>query len=342
MATPPPKRRASGPGSQGNLFGDDQTPAAGSAVAAANGSDPAAATSAEPQHPKIVVIDGHSLAYRSYFGMRELSTSRGVPTHAVYGFLRTLLSILTLEADEDATVVTFDAPAPTFRHEQFDDYKAGRAPMPDDLPQQLGLIKRLLDLLGVPRVEVPGLEADDLIGTIARRSEAAGYAVDIITSDRDALQLVGDRVQVRNPDRNGPIGAAEVMERYGVRPDQWVDYRALTGDASDNIPGVKGIGPATARALLERYGDLDTILATLDDVEPASQAKRIRAGLDDLELSRMLSRIVTDADIEVSPEAWSRRAVDADGLKAALQELEFGTFLVELGFGDRPQYAHTD
>lgn len=338
-----PGRRSSGEaggaqaGSQDCLFGADRASHEPTAAPVEPGVAGRQAGS-ERSRPRVVVVDGHALAYRSYFGMRELSTSTGIPTHAVYGFVRTILSLLSDSAPDDACVVAFDAPAPTFRHEQFGDYKAGRAPMPDDLPQQLELIKRSLDLLGVARVEVAGLEADDLIGTIARRSEAEGYDVLIVTSDRDALQLVDDAVRVQNPDKALTLGPREVMERYGVRPDQWVDYRALTGDASDNIPGVKGIGPVAARTLLERYGDVDDLLARLDEVEPASQARKLREGLADLELSRSLSRIVTDADIEVTPAAWSKGRAQEEGLKALFRELEFGTFLVELGLDKKTVY----
>ncbi len=285
---------------------------------------------------RVVVIDGHGLAYRSYFGVGDLSTSRGQPTQAIYGFLRTLLALLR-EGDA-VVVVTFDAPAPTFRHERFEDYKAGRAPTPEDLPSQIAVIKHLLDLMGVPRQEVPGLEADDLIGTIAVRCAAQGYRVEVITSDRDALQLVSERVRVRSPDRPDALGAEQVEARYGVTPAQWVDYRALTGDSSDNLPGVRGIGPVAARTLLQRYGSLDRVLADLDAVEPASYARKIAADRDALTLSRELSRIRTDVDMAVDPEAWARRVPDREALTALLRELEFGSVLHELGLEQRTEY----
>ncbi len=285
---------------------------------------------------RVVVIDGHGLAYRSYFGMRDLSTSSGQPTQAIYGFLRTLLALL---GEGDAVlVVTFDAPAPTFRHERFEHYKAGRAPTPEDLPSQIAVIKRLLDLMGIPRREIPGLEADDLIGTIATRCAAQGYRVEVVTSDRDALQLVGERVRVRSPDRPDTLGPEQVEARYGVTPAQWVDYRALTGDSSDNLPGVRGIGPVAARTLLQRYGSLDRVLADLDAVEPASYASKIAADRNALALSRELSRIRTDVDMPVEPEAWARREPDREALTALLRELEFGSVLHELGLEQRTEY----
>ncbi len=314
---------------QGGLFDAQEEPG----ERAERGAEPAAG---EEGRGRVVVIDGHGIAYRSYFGVRDLSTSRGQPTNAVYGFVRTLLRLL--REDGDVVVVAFDAPVPTFRHERFEAYKAGRAPTPEDLPSQIAVIKRFLDLMGVPRMEVPGLEADDLIGTVARRCAELGYRVEVVTSDRDALQLVDEQVRVRSPDRAEAMGPSEVEARYGVRPDQWIDYRALTGDSSDNLPGVKGIGPVAARTLLERYGSLDEILEDLDAVEPTSYARKIRDGLEDLRLSRELSTIRTDAGIEVEPAAWQRRGRDLEALTELLQELEFGSVLHELGLTQRTEY----
>jgi DNA polymerase-1 len=228
-------------------------------------------------------------------------------------------------------VVTFDAPAKSFRHEQYEDYKAGRAPTPDDLPAQIRTIKELVKLLGLYQIEVPGLEADDLIGTIAKRSEQLGYTVEIVTSDRDAYQLVTDRICVRGLDKADRYGPQEVLDKYGVRVDQWTDYRALTGDSSDNIPGAKGIGPVTAQKLLQTYGTLDYILENLDEVEPAKVAQKIRDSLEDVKFSRELSCIVTDADIEVVPERWAQRDMQTEALRALLTDLEFGSIIRELG-----------
>jgi DNA polymerase-1 len=312
---PGPRRRSA---EQGTLFEgpDAASPDDPGAAGAAAGTAPAGAHRDTAARGRVVVVDGHGIAYRSYFGVRDLSTSRGQPTNAVYGFVRTLLGLL---GDDDAiVVVAFDAPAPTFRHERFEGYKAGRMPAPEDLPSQL--------------------EADDLIGTIALRSAALGYQVEVVTSDRDALQLVGERVRVRPPERRDVIGPDEVEARYGVRPDQWVDYRALTGDSSDNLPGVRGIGPVAARTLLQRYGSLDRILSDLDAVEPDSAARKIAAARDALALSRELSRIHTDVDMAVEPEDWRRRAPDSEALAEALRELEFGSVLHELGLAKRSEY----
>jgi DNA polymerase I len=289
---------------------------------------------------KVVIIDGHALAYRSYFAFQDLSTSKGVSTNAVYGFLRLLQRILKEEGDDDATIVTFDAPAKTFRHEQYEGYKAGRAAAPDDLHPQISIIKKLVKLMGIFQIEQAGLEADDLIGTIAKRLEEQGYTSEIVTSDRDSYQLVSDRICVRGLDKTDRYGPKEVFEKYGVTVAQWTDYRALTGDASDNIPGAKGIGPVTAQKLLQKYGSLEYILNNLDSIEPKAQAKKIQESLEDVKFSKQLSTIVTDAPINVTPATWAVREIDKEGLKDLLTELEFTSVLRELHFVEAPTYDY--
>ncbi len=289
---------------------------------------------------KVIIIDGHALAYRSYFAFQSLSTSKGVATNAVYGFLRLLQRILKEEGDNDATIITFDAPAKTFRHEQYEAYKAGRAAAPDDLHPQVDVIKKLVKYMGIFQIEQAGLEADDLIGTIAKRCEEQGYSVEIVTSDRDSYQLVSDRICVRGLDKTDRYGPKEIFEKYGVTVEQWTDYRALTGDASDNIPGAKGIGPVTAQKLLQKYGSLEYILSHLDEVEPKAQAKKIQESLEDVKFSKTLSTIVTDAAIEVTPAQWAVHEIDKDNLKALLTELEFTSVLRELNFIEAPTYDY--
>ncbi len=290
-------------------------------------------TSPRSNGHKIVIIDGHALAFRSYYAIRDLSNSKGEATNAVFGFLRSLLRILQEEGEFDATVVTFDAPAKTFRHEQYEDYKAGRRDTPEDLPGQIRTIKKLVELLGLYQIEQAGLEADDLIGTIAKRCEAQGYAVEIVTSDRDAYQLVTDRVCVRGLTKADRFGPEEVYEKFGVRVDQWIDYRALTGDSSDNIPGAKGIGPKTAAKLLQSYDTLDYILDHVDELKPESAAKKVKASLEEVKFSKMLSKIVTDADTDIDPEGWAKREMERDELRGVLETLEFGSIINELGLG---------
>ena len=287
---------------------------------------------------RIVLVDGHHLAYRSYFALPEMTTSRGEPVQAIYGFLRTLLKLL--REDGDCVIVVFDAPGPSFRHEAYEAYKAQRAPTPEDFKPQVEKIKEAVDLLGLKRLEVPGFEADDVIGTLARRAEREGYEVVIVSSDRDLFQLLSDRVSVWLP--TGETMTPEKVERkYGVPPGAWVDYRALVGDPSDNIPGVKGIGPKTAAKLIREWGSVENLLAHKDELPPALK-KKIEAGLEDLELSKALSRIETELPIDVDLAACHRREMDKKGLKAFLEALEFGSILRELGLLEAPEVARGD
>lgn len=285
-----------------------------------------------------MLVDGNALAYRSYFALKRLTTSKGVPTNAVYGFVRALLDLLRTSGAQSQVAVAFDAPGRTFRDEEYEEYKAHRPPMPSDLPQQLGIIKHLLDLLGVPRLEQPGVEADDLLATLTRSAVGTGRRVELVTSDRDALQLVSEHVSVRSPESPRLVGPEEVSSRYGVRPDQWVDYRALTGDASDNIPGVAGIGPVAARTLLQHYGTLDEVLANLEHVEPSRYRQLIEENLGALELSRRLSRMVQDVEPAVAFDL-KRRPVQERELTELLRSLEFGSVLRELGLTDAVEYG---
>ncbi len=317
---------------QPSLFGVDVGPDADAGVGTEAGG--AGATGL----PRLVLVDGHGLAYRAYFAIRQLSTSAGMPTNAVYGFMRAILDLLKAQRPGDGLVVAFDAPAPTFRKARYEEYKAHRPKAPDDFPLQLNAIKSLLDLIGVQRVETPGLEADDLIGSLAARAARDGWLVEIVTSDRDAMQLVSDHVTIVSPDGKQRMDPAAVVNKYGVTPAQWVDYRALTGDSSDNIPGVKGIGPIAARKLLELYGDLDALLANLGSLPSKAQATAISDGLEALALSRELSRIVTDAEIALQVIPTGERRMQPQELTAALQQLEFGSLLFELGLSERTAY----
>ncbi len=290
----------------------------------------------------LTLIDGHALAFRSYYAIRQMNNSRGRSVNAIWGFTRSLMRLLKEDNDGDVTIVAFDAPAKTFRHEQYEDYKAGRADTPEDLPDQIDTIRRVVELMGVYQIEVPGLEADDIIGTLAVRSAAAGYEVEIVTSDRDAYQLVSDRITVRGLDRTERFGPAEVLEKYGVTVEQWTDYRALTGDASDNIPGAKGIGPVGASKLLQRYGSLDYMFDNLDTIEPPGMAKKLRDSLDAVRFSRELSRIVTDAPLDFEPDKWAQVVPDRAALRELLLDLEFHSILSELDLNESIEYRDSD
>ncbi|WP_027482578.1 DNA polymerase I [Deinococcus pimensis] len=295
-----------------------------------------------PNSPRtVVLVDGHALAFRSYFAISSLTTSKGEPVQAIFGFIRQVLRMLRNGGQQ--VIVVFDAPAKTFRHEQYEGYKAGRARTPEDLPGQIDRIRRLVDLLGLQRFEMPGFEADDIIGTITRRAEREGFEVRILTSDRDAYQLLDERVRVINS-AGDLVGPDEIVEKYGVTVAQWVDFRALTGDASDNIPGAKGIGPKTASKLLQDYGTLDRILeeAVAGTLKPKGAMEKIAASVEDVKFSRDISRMVTDLDVDVRL-GEARAPIDRDALIAELRELEFNSLVRDVlglvGDGEAPEPA---
>jgi DNA polymerase-1 len=282
---------------------------------------------------RVLLVDGHHLAYRTFFALKGLTTSRGEPVQAVYGFAKSLLK--ALKEDGDVVVVVFDAKAPSFRHEAYEAYKAGRAPTPEDFPRQLALIKELVDLLGLVRLEVPGFEADDVLATLAKRAEKEGYEVRILTADRDLYQLLSERIAILHPE-GYLITPAWLYEKYGLRPEQWVDYRALAGDPSDNIPGVKGIGEKTAQRLIREWGSLENLFQHLDQVKPSLREK-LQAGMEALALSRKLSQVHTDLPLEV--DFGRRRTPNLEGLRAFLERLEFGSLLHEFGLLEGPKAA---
>ena len=295
---------------------------------------------------RVVLIDGHALAYRSYFALQRssgtLQTSGGEQTQAVYGFLKTLLKLHRAgdkKAGRDQTlIVVFDAPVKTFRHDLFVDYKAGRATTPDDLPGQIRRIKEVVDAMGLLRLQVNGFEADDVIGTLAKQAENLKLEVRILTSDRDAYQLLSDKVRVIGSD-DKEIGPDEIRAKYGVTVEQWVDYRALTGDSSDNIPGAKGIGPKGAQKLLETYGSLDFILENLETIEPKKDAQKIMDSRDNVTFSKELSRMVTNLELNVDFAAAKDFAPDVPRLTQILRELEMNSFIRDLALEQRSSYV---
>lgn len=286
---------------------------------------------------KLMVIDGNSIINRAFYGIRLLTTRDGTPTNGVYGFL-TILGKLLGEDAPDALCVTFDLSGPTFRHEQYEGYKAQRKGMPDELAVQMPILKEVLDAMNIPRYELAGWEADDLIGTIARRCEAAGCECVIVTGDKDSLQLVTETTRVRHvKTRMGQTETTDYtpavfFEEYGFEPYKMVDLKALMGDASDNIPGVPGVGEKTAMDLVRRLGTVEAIYANLDTPEIKDAVrKRLAAGADAAKLSYELATIRTDADIPFSPADNVRRPVDNDALYALFEKLEFHRLTEKFG-----------
>ncbi len=286
---------------------------------------------------KLMVIDGNSIINRAFYGIRLLTTRDGTPTNAVYGFLNILLKLLSDE-EPDAVCVCFDLPAPTFRHEQYDQYKAHRKPMPDELGVQMPILKDVLDAMKIRRYEKAGWEADDLIGTIADKCEQDGWACVVVTGDKDSLQLVSDTTRVSNVKTRA--GQTETIsytpevfrEEYGFEPIKMIDLKALMGDKSDNIPGVAGVGEKTAMALVQRYGSLDEIYANIDDPEIKDGVrKKLIAGGDAAKMSYELATICRDVPVDFKPDENVRRDPDNDALYALFRQLEFTKLADRLG-----------
>ncbi len=284
---------------------------------------------------KLMVLDGNSIVNRAFYGVRLLSTRDGIPTNAVYGFL-TILSKLLDESAPDALCVCFDVHAPTFRHEKYADYKAGRRPMPEELRPQIPLLKDVLAAMNVPAYELAGWEADDLLGTIGARCTAAGWDCEIVTGDRDSLQLVTERVSVKlvvsrmGKTETKTFTPETFYDAYGFPPAQIVDLKALMGDASDNIKGVPGIGEKTAGELIRRYGTIAKLYANLDALEVSpSVRKKLEAGRASAFESHDLATIRTDAPIDFSPEKNLRREPDVPALYRLFRKLEFSKLIAK-------------
>lgn len=251
---------------------------------------------------KLVLIDGHSILNRAFFGLPDLTNSEGLHTNAVYGFLNILFKILE-EEKPDYLTVAFDVHAPTFRHKMFDAYKGTRSPMDDALRQQVPLMKEMLTAMGVRIVEMEGYEADDILGTIAGMGEREGMDVSVVSGDRDLLQLATDHVMIRIP-KTKKTGteiedylAADVKARYLVTPKEFIDVKALMGDTADNIPGVPGIGEKTATALIEKYGNIEAVHEDAANVKPPRASKNIVEFWDQAVLSKELATIITNVPI---------------------------------------------
>lgn len=251
---------------------------------------------------KLVLIDGHSILNRAFFGLPDLTNSEGLHTNAVYGFLNILFKILE-EEKPDYLTVAFDVHAPTFRHKMFDAYKGTRSPMDDALRQQVPLMKEMLTAMGVRIVEMEGYEADDILGTIAGMGEREGMDVSVVSGDRDLLQLATEHVKIRIP-KTKKTGteiedylAADVKARYMVTPKEFIDVKALMGDTADNIPGVPGIGEKTATALIEKYGNIEAVHEDAANVKPPRASKNIVEFWDQAVLSKKLATIITDVPI---------------------------------------------
>ncbi len=248
---------------------------------------------------KIIVFDGNSILNRAYYGIRPLTTGDGIPTNAVYGFINIILKNISLCGDVEYGAVAFDLRAPTFRHKMFDAYKANRHGMPDDLAEQLPYAKKAAEYMGLKVLEKEGFEADDILGTLSAKAGECGLDCVIVTGDKDSLQLINSHTTVYLAATNETkiFDEAAFKEKYGITPDVFVDVKALMGDSSDNIPGVKGIGEKGALKLIAEHGSLDGVYAASDSIK-GSVGEKLRAGKESAYLSQTLARIIKDVPIE--------------------------------------------
>lgn len=296
---------------------------------------------------KLLVIDGNSILNRAFYGIKLLTTRDGLYVNGIYGFYN-IYAKLMAEVSPDAVAVAFDLPAPTFRHKAYAGYKAQRKGMPEELHSQMPLLKELLDKLGVVRLEAEGFEADDILGTEAAACAARGDECVIATGDRDSLQLVGDRVTVLLAGARGgrpetiAYGVEEIREKYGVTPRELIEVKALMGDASDNIPGVAGVGEKTALALITQYHSVEEIYAKLGTLEIRDSVRaKLDAGRESANMSRELAIIRTDAPVPTDVPALQPRPMDRAGLYDLLRRLEFYKIIEKLGLdgSDAPAQA---
>ncbi len=281
---------------------------------------------------KIVLIDGHSILNRAFFGLPDLTNSEGLHTNAIYGFLNIMLKLLDEEKPEYLTVA-FDVHAPTFRHEMYEEYKGTRKPMADELRQQVPVMKEVLRSMGIRIIEQEGLEADDLLGTLSKRCESEGMDVTIISGDRDLLQLATDKVKIRIPKtKQGRTEvedyyAADVKERYQVTPLEFIDMKALMGDTSDNIPGVPGIGEKTAAKIITEYHSIENAYQHAGELKPPRASKAIVEYWDMAVMSKKLAAICVDASLDYDIESARLGNIFTEEAYTLFQKLQFKNLL---------------
>ena len=289
---------------------------------------------------KLILIDGHSIIHRTFYGIPDLTNSEGIHTNAIYGFVNILLKLIDEEAP-DAIAVAFDMHAPTFRHEKYPEYKGTRKPMPEELREQVPLMKELLIAMDIPIMEKEGFEADDLLGTAAKKAEKEGYEVSLVSGDRDLLQIASDKIKIRIP-KTKPgrteiedYNTKDVIEKYKVDPAQFIELKALMGDTSDNVPGVPKIGEKTATDLMVRFGSIENIYASLDQIEKKSVRETLAANRELLDLSLFLVTINTDAPLPFEISDLKAPDIFTDKAYEMCQRLNFKNILSRFSEGNK-------
>jgi len=286
-----------------------------------------------PNQPqRLFLIDGSSYIYRAYYAIRHLSNSQGMATNAIYGFTNMLLKVMR-ELQPDQLAVIYDSKGPTFRKEIYPEYKANRSAMPEDLVPQIPYIKRVVDAFNLPGIELAGYEADDIIATLAKKFAAKGMQVTVVTGDKDMMQIVTDRICLLDTMKDKISGPAEVVERFGGA-DKVIEVQALSGDSSDNVPGVPGIGEKTAKALIDEFGDIETLLASLDQLK-GKRRENLENFADQARLSKRLVTLVDDLELDIDDKAFVLTDPDLGALTELFKECEFPKLLQEFSADTR-------
>ena len=279
----------------------------------------------------LYLIDGSSYIFRAFFGIRQfLSTSTGFPTNALYGFIHMLQKVVKDEKP-DYLAVAFDSKEKTFRHKMYEDYKANRDAPPEDLAKQFPHFEPLVQAYNIHGVRVPGYEADDIIGTLAKKAAGEGFKVVIISGDKDMMQLIGPDIRMLDTMKNKWFGVEEVEEKFGVTPDKVIDVMGLMGDSSDHIPGVKGVGPKTASELIRKFGSMQELYERIDEVDKAKLKDKLVQDKEMALLSRELVTINTTMELPGELEDMKFKSPDNSELRKLFSEFEFSSLLAELG-----------
>ena len=290
----------------------------------------------------LYIIDGSSYIFRAYFGIRQfLSTSKGFPTNALYGFINMLQKVVK-EEKPDYLCVAFDSKEKTFRHDIYADYKSNRDAPPEDLAKQFPYFEPLVDAFNISSIRIPGFEADDIIGTLAVQGSKAGYRVVIVSGDKDMMQLVGPEITMLDTMKNKWIGVKEVEEKFGVPPEKVIEVMGLMGDSSDHIPGVKGVGPKTATELIQKYGSIEELYKRIDEIEKKKLKEKLIQDEDLALLSRKLVTIDTAMNLDCALEDLKVRPVKKEDLRKLFSEFEFSSMLEGLGKGAEETQEETE
>jgi DNA polymerase-1 len=285
------------------------------------------------------LIDGSSYIYRAYFAIRHLSNSKGEATNAIYGFTNMLLKVVR-ELTPDHLAVIFDSKGPTFRKELYPEYKANRAAMPDDLIPQIPIIKEIVKAFNMPAIETPGFEADDIIATLAKRFAAQGMEVTVVTGDKDLMQIVSDRIKLLDTMKDKVYGPAEVFERFGGA-DKVIEVQGLSGDSSDNVPGVPGIGEKTAKALIDEFGSIENLLANLHQLK-GKRRENLETYAEQARLSKQLVTLIDDMELEVDYANFALSKPNRAALTELFKRCEFHKLLQEFSSDERASAGDAD